>query len=80
MAGWLDEEETAVDARILDVAFSVRRELLAQISRVLILDVLDNGVPAMTMSISNDRDTSRDITKNCALEPKRLRSLTISRC
>ena len=48
----LDEEETAVDAGILHVAFSVRRELLAEICRVLVLDVLDNGIPAGRVSFA----------------------------
>jgi hypothetical protein len=43
---WLDEEQAAVDTRILDVAFALRRELLAQECRVLVFDVLDDGVPA----------------------------------
>jgi len=42
----LNEEEAAVDARVLDVALALGRELLAQVRRVLILDVLDDGVPA----------------------------------
>lgn len=46
VAGRLDEEETAVDAGVLDVALALGRKLLAQVSRVLILDVLDDGVPA----------------------------------
>lgn len=50
MTRWLDEEETAVDASILHVAFSVRREFFAQIGRVLILDVLDNGIPTVAVS------------------------------
>lgn len=46
VAGGLDEEQAAVDAGILDVALALGRELLAQVRRVLILDVLDDGVPA----------------------------------
>lgn len=42
----LDEEEAAVDARVRDVALALGRELLAQVGRVLVLDVLDDGVPA----------------------------------
>lgn len=41
----LDEEKTAVDTGILDVALSLCSELLAQVRGVLILDVLDDGVP-----------------------------------
>jgi hypothetical protein len=46
VARGLDEEEAAVDAGILDVALALGRELLAQVGGVLILDVLDDGVPA----------------------------------
>lgn len=42
----LDEVETAVDAGILDVAIALSGELLAQVGGVLVLDVLDDGVPA----------------------------------
>ncbi len=48
MSRWLDKEEAAVDPSILHVAFSVRREFLSQIGRVLILDVLDNGIPTIS--------------------------------
>lgn len=46
MAGGLDEEQAAVDTGILDVALTLSSEFLAEVGRVLILDVLDNGVPA----------------------------------
>lgn len=49
MARRLDEEQTAVYASILDVSFSLRRELLSQICRMLILDVFDDRVPAMNL-------------------------------
>lgn len=42
----LDEEEAAVDAGVLDVSLSLRGELLAEVGRVLVLDVLDDGIPA----------------------------------
>lgn len=42
----LDEEEAAVDAGILNVALTLGSELLAEIGRVLVLDVLDDGIPA----------------------------------
>lgn len=42
----LNEEETAVNAGVLDVALSLCSELLAQVRGVLILDVLDDGIPA----------------------------------
>ena len=47
MARGLDEEEAAVDPGILDVSLSLSGELLAQICRMLVLDVLDNWIPAM---------------------------------
>lgn len=46
VAGRIDEEQAAVDARVLEVALTLGSELLAQIGAVLVLDVLDNGVPA----------------------------------
>ena len=46
VAGGGDEVETAVDACVLDVAFALGGQLLAQVGAVLILYVLDNGVPA----------------------------------
>lgn len=48
MAGWVDEEETAMDTGVLDMAVSHRCELLAKIRAVLVLDVLDNGIPTRT--------------------------------
>lgn len=46
MARGLDEKQAAVDAGVLNVAFSLSSELLSQVGGVLILDILDNGVPA----------------------------------
>ena len=46
MAGWLNEEKTAVDTSILNVALTLGCKLLSEIRGVLILDVLDNRVPA----------------------------------
>lgn len=46
VAGWLDEEQAAVDARILEVSVTLGRKLFAEVSTVLVLDVLDYGVPA----------------------------------
>ena len=42
----LDEVQAAVDTGVLDVAVALGGKLLAQVGRVLILDVLDDGVPA----------------------------------
>ena len=43
----LDEEETAVNAGVLDVALSLGGELFAQVGRVLVFDVFDDGIPAI---------------------------------
>ncbi len=42
----LDEEKAAVDASILDVALALSSELLPQVGGMLVLDILDNGIPA----------------------------------
>ena len=42
----VDEVEAAVNAGVLDVAVALGRKLLAQVRAVLVLDVLDNRVPA----------------------------------
>ena len=47
MAGGVDEEEAAVDAGVLDVAVAHCCELLAEVRAVLVLDVLDNRIPAI---------------------------------
>ena len=46
MPGRVDEEQGAVDARVLDVAVALRGELLAEVRAVLVLDVLHDRVPA----------------------------------
>jgi hypothetical protein len=46
VARGVDEEQAAVDARVLEVALTLGGKLLAQVSTVLVLDVLDDGVPA----------------------------------
>lgn len=43
----LDEEEAAMDACILDVPLSLGCEFLAEVGRMLILNVFDNRVPAV---------------------------------
>lgn len=43
---WLDEEQAAVDASVLKVPLTLGSELLAEVGAVLVLDVLDNGIPA----------------------------------
>ena len=51
MACRVDEVQAAVDARILDVTVSHGRQFLAKIRAVLVLDVLDNRVPAVKENI-----------------------------
>ena len=46
MAGGLNEEQAAMDTGILDVTLTLSSEFLAEVGRVLILNILDNGVPA----------------------------------
>lgn len=46
VARWLDEEQAAVDARVLEIPLTLSSELFAEVGTVLVLDVLDNGVPA----------------------------------
>jgi hypothetical protein len=46
MARGLDEEEAAVNAGVGNVTLSLRGELLSQVRGVLILDILDDRVPA----------------------------------
>lgn len=50
MARRLDEEQAAVNARVLNIALALSGKLLPQVSRVLVLDVLHDGVPAMPQS------------------------------
>ena len=42
----LNEEEAAVDTGVLDITLALGRELFPQVRGVLVLDVLDDGVPA----------------------------------
>ena len=42
----VDEEEGTVDTGVLDVTVALRGELLAKVGAVLVLDVLDNRIPA----------------------------------
>lgn len=46
MARRLDEEQTAVNTGILDVAVTLSGKLLAEVCGVLILDIFHDGVPA----------------------------------
>jgi hypothetical protein len=54
MTSRIDEIEAAMNARVLNVPIPHCREFLAQISAVLVLDILDNGVPAMNKTKMSD--------------------------
>jgi len=47
VAGGVDEEECAMDAGVDDILVSHSGELFTEVSRVLVLDVFDNRVPAV---------------------------------
>lgn len=49
MSGGADEEDTAVDARVGDEALAHRGQLLAEVGRVLVLDVFDDRLPAVVI-------------------------------
>ena len=42
----MDEEQAAVDTGVLDISLTLSCELLSEVCGVLILDVLDNWIPA----------------------------------
>lgn len=42
----LNKEETTMNTGVLNITLSLSRKLLAEIGRMLILDVLDDRVPA----------------------------------
>ena len=50
MTRGLNKEEAAVNARVCDIAVALRRQFLAKVRRVLILDILDDGIPAKRVS------------------------------
>lgn len=53
-----DEVEAAVDAGVHDVSVPHRGELFAKVSRVLVFDVFDDGVPAMIFMFVSESDLS----------------------
>jgi hypothetical protein len=58
-----DEVEAAVNAGVDDVLVSHRGELLAEVPRVLVLDVLDDGFPAAEVGVSvRTRDEKGGLT------------------
>lgn len=50
MASRVNEVQAAVDTSVLDVAVTHGGEFLAEVSTVLVLNVLDDGVPATEYS------------------------------
>jgi hypothetical protein len=46
MAAGLDEEQAAMDSGVLQISLALSSELLAQICRMLVLDILDDRIPA----------------------------------
>ena len=46
VSSWCDEVQAAVDAGILDVSLTLSSQLLSQICAVLVLNVLDDRIPA----------------------------------
>jgi hypothetical protein len=46
VAGGLNKEQAGVDAGVLDVTLTLGCELLSQVRGVLILDILDDRIPA----------------------------------
>lgn len=67
MTGWLDEEETAVNTCVLNIAFALGGEFFSEVGRVLVFDVFDDGVPA-----------ARKLAKQLAVAT--MIELTIGRC
>lgn len=64
MAGGLNEEQAAVNTGILNVTLTLRGEFLAEVCRVLVLDIFDNGVPAVSIvSIYGSDDSHRSRTR-----------------
>lgn len=55
----LDEEQAAVNARVGDVTLSLSGKLLSQVRGVLVLDVLDDGIP--TAVVVDEVSVSRGI-------------------
>lgn len=46
VSGWCDEIQAAVDAGVLNVTLTLGGKLLAEVGAVLVLDVLDDWIPA----------------------------------
>ena len=68
MACGVDEVQAAMDARILNVTVSHGRQFLAEVRAVLVLDVLDNRVPAAEKNAfkRNEYPTNGQVSKTDA--------------
>ncbi len=49
----LDEEKTTVYSSVLDVSLALRGKFLSKVGGMLILDILDDRIPAVTRSESS---------------------------
>jgi hypothetical protein len=58
MTSGVDEEQTAVNTRVLDIAVTHGGKLLTEVGAVLVLDVFHDRVPAMHQCESNVRYSS----------------------
>lgn len=63
VAGRLDEEQAAVNACVLDVTLTLSSKLLPEVSRMLILDVFNDGVPAVYM-LAGELSCLRGLQRN----------------
>ena len=52
MTSGIDEEQSAVDTRVLDVAIALRREFLAKICAVLVLRCISSASPRINKTIT----------------------------
>lgn len=57
----VDEKETAVNTRVLDVAVTHGGELFAEVGTVLVFDVFHNGIPATRQYKSDIRASAEFI-------------------
>lgn len=67
MSRRLDEEEAAVDAGVLDIAFTLGGELFSQVGRVLVFDVFDDWIPAIRIRLLGQETGSGRMTDHLSL-------------
>jgi hypothetical protein len=53
VSGGLDEEETAMNTRVLDITVALGSEFLPEIGRMLIFNVFDDRIPTKNQSRCN---------------------------